>query len=69
VVVVQVTEQVVVEQSCLQLGAFDTDVEQALELLQPLQPLVQLILLEDYYMPDHSKQQVGQGQQKDLHYY
>jgi hypothetical protein len=66
---VQVTEQVVVEQGSLQLSDFDIDVEQALEPLQPLQPPVQLILLEDYYIPDHSKQQVAQEQQKDLHYY
>ena len=65
----QVTEQVVVEQGSLQLSDFDIDVEQALEPLQRLQPPVQLILLEDCYMSDHYKQQVAQGQKKDLHYY
>jgi hypothetical protein len=51
------------------LDGHDVAVEQALQALQPLQPPVQLILLEDYYRPDHYKQQVAQGQQKDLHYY
>jgi hypothetical protein len=69
VVQVQVRAQVVVEQGSLQLGGFDADVKQALEPLHPVQPPVQLILLEDYYTPDHYKQQVAQGQQKDLHYY
>jgi hypothetical protein len=69
VVQVQVTEQVVVEQDSLQLGGPDADVEEPLEPLLALQPPVQLILLEDYYTPDHSKLQVAQGQQKDLHYY
>jgi len=69
VVLVQATEQVVVEQGSLQLGALDADVEQALEALQTKQPPVQLMLLEDYYMSDHSKLQVAHGQQKDLHYY
>ena len=68
VVQVQVTEQVV-EQGFLGLGGFDADVEQALEPLHPVQPPVQLILLGDYYMSDHYKQQVAQGQQKGLHYY
>jgi hypothetical protein len=65
----QVTEQVVVEQGSLELGGFDADVKQALEPLHPVQPPVQLILLEDYYRPDHYKQQAAQEQQKDLHYY
>jgi len=43
---------VVVEQDSLQLGGLDADVEQALE---PMQPPVQLILLGDCYMCDHSK--------------
>jgi hypothetical protein len=57
------------EQGFLGLGGFDADVGQALEPLHPVQPPVQLILLGDYYMSDHYKQQVAQGQQKDLHYY
>jgi len=60
---------VVVEQGFLGLGGFGAVVEQALEPLHPMQLPVQLILLEDYYTPDHSKQQVAQGQQKGLHYY
>ena len=73
---VQVIEQVAVvvvvvvaEQDFLGLGGFDAGVELASEPLHPVQPPVQLILLEDYYMPDHYKLQVAQGQQKDLHYY
>jgi hypothetical protein len=69
VVLGQAMEQVVVEQDSQQLIDLDTDVEQALEALQPMQPPVQLILLKYYYISDHSKLQVAQGQQKDLHYY
>ena len=65
----QVTAQMVEEQGFLQLGGLNADIEQALEPMHLMQPPVQLILLEDYYMPDHYKQQVAQGQQKDLHYY
>ena len=54
------------EQDSLQLSGLDADVEQALE---PVQLSVQLILLEDCYMSDHSKQQAAEEQQKDLHYY
>jgi len=69
VVLVQAMEQVVVEQDSQQLIGLDVDIQQALEALQPMQPPAQLMLLEDYYMFDHSKLQVAQGQQKDLHYY
>ena len=66
---VQATEQEVVGQDFLQLGALDADVEGLLEPLQPLQLPVQPTQQEDYYMYDHLKQQVALGQQKDLYYY